>query len=63
MDEKKRKTKTSAAVKNRYNAKVYGTINIKIDKALVESFKQKCKEDGISQAQILKKAIEDYLSK
>lgn len=63
MSEVKRKTKTSAAVKNRYNAKVYGVVNIKVDKALVERFKQKCNEDGVSQAQILKKAMEDYLAK
>ncbi len=57
----KRKTRTSAAVKNRYNAKVYGVVNIKVDKELVESFKAKCKEKGVSQAQILKRAMEDYL--
>ena len=61
-DKGKRKTKTSSAVKNRYNAKVYGTINIMVDKALVERFKEKCKADGVSQAQVLKKAMEEYLA-
>lgn len=61
MDKEKRKTRTSAAVKNKYAAKNYGTVLIKVDKTLVELFKQKCKEKGVSQAQILKRAMEDYL--
>lgn len=61
-DKGKRKTKTSSAVKNRYNAKVYGTIKIMVDKELVERFKQKCRDDGVSQAQVLKKAMEEYLA-
>lgn len=61
MAQEKRKTKTSSAVKNRYADKVYGTVLIKVDKALVESFKAKCNEKGVSQAQILKRAMEDYL--
>jgi len=35
---------------------------IKVDKTLVELFKQKCKERGVSQAQVLKKAMEEYLA-
>ncbi len=62
MDKEKRKTKTSAAVKNKYAAKAYGTVLIKVDKTLVELFKQKCKERGVSQAQVLKKAMEEYLA-
>ena len=62
MEKEKRKTRTSSAVKNRYNAKVYGVVNIKVDKELVEKFKEKCKSRGISQAQIIKKAMEDYLA-
>lgn len=61
MAQEKRKTRTSSAVKNRYADKVYGTVLIKVDKALVEQFKMKCKKNGVSQAQILKKAMEDYL--
>lgn len=62
MEEKRRKTKTSASVKNRYAEKVYGTVLIKVDKTLVERFKEKCKADGVSQAQILKAAMEAYLA-
>ena len=53
MAEEKRKTKTSTAVKTRYNEKVYDVI----------SFREKCTAEGIPQAQIIKKAIEDFLSR
>ena len=61
MEEQKRKTKTSSAVKNRYNAKVYDRITACVPKELAEAFKAKCAAEGISQAQIIKKAIEDFL--
>lgn len=61
--EEKRKTKTSSAVKNRYNKKVYGSIIVRIPKDMAEQFKAKCVETGIPQAQVIKKAIEDFLSK
>lgn len=58
----KKKPHTSAAVKNRYNAKNYRRIGIMLAKDLVENFKEKCKEKGISQAQVLKEAIEAFLA-
>ena len=61
MEEQKRKTKTSSAVKNRYNAKVYDRITACVPKELAEAFKAKCAAEGISQAQIIKKAIEGFL--
>lgn len=61
MAEAKRKTKTSSAVKQRYNKKVYDTISIRVPKALAADFKAKCIAEGIPQAQIIKKAIEDFL--
>ncbi len=61
MEEKKRKTKTSSAVKNRYNKKAYDAIIARIPKELAEAFKAKCAAEGIPQAQIIKKAIEDFL--
>lgn len=61
MEEQKRKTKTSSTVKNRYNKKVYSPIGVMLPKELVAQFKEKCKEVGVSQAQIVKKAIEDFL--
>lgn len=63
MEEQKRKTKTSSAVKNRYNKKAYDAIIARIPKELAEAFKAKCAAEGISQAQVIKKAIEDFLNK
>lgn len=61
MDEKKRKTKTSSAVKNRYNSKVYDSIIVRVPKEMASAFKEKCAAERIPQAQIIKKAIEDFL--
>ena len=58
----KRKTKTSTEVKSRYNNKVYDTISVRVPKEMAAAFKNKCNETGIPQAQIIKKAIEDFLS-
>ena len=57
-----RKTRTSAAVKNRYNAKTYGTIAVALPKDLVAAFKEKCQQEGISQAQIVREAVERFLA-
>ena len=57
----KRKTKTSSAVKNRYNAKVYDSIIVRVPKDVAAAFKAKCAAQGISQAQIIKAAIEKFL--
>ena len=57
----KRKTKTSSEVKNRYNNRVYGSIIVRVPKEMAEAFKQKCVETGIPQAQVVKKAIEQFL--
>lgn len=62
MAEAKRKTKTSSEVKRRYNAKVYTQIAASVPKELAAAFKEKCAAEGIPQAQIIKKAIEDFLS-
>lgn len=61
-EEKKRKPKTSSAVKRRYNAKTYGTITACLPKAMVEEFKTKCSELGVSQAQIVREAVEAFLN-
>ena len=58
----KRKTHTSTAVKARYNAKAYDPITVRIPKEQAAAFKAKCLERGIPQAQILKKAIEEFLN-
>lgn len=61
--EGKRKTKTSSAVKRRYNEKVYDMISARIPKELAAAFKEKCAAEGIAQAQIMKKAIEEFLNR
>lgn len=63
MTETKRKSHTSSEVKARYNAKVYSNLSLKLHKELVANFKEKCSEEGVSQASVIKKAIEEYLAK
>lgn len=58
----KRKTETSSAVKRRYNQKAYGAVTAYVPKEMAEEFKKKCAAEGIPQAQIIKKAIEEFLN-
>ncbi len=58
----KRKTKTSSAVKARYNKKTYIEIRGAVPRELGEAFKKKCEELEKPQAQIIKKAIEKFLT-
>ena len=62
MAETKTKTKTSSAVKQRYNEKTYTMIAANVPKELAAKFKAKCAAEGIPQAQIIKKAIEEFLA-
>ena len=62
MPEAKRKTHTSTEVKRRYNEKTYTLISASVPKETAAAFKVKCAAEGIPQAQIIKKAIEDFLS-
>ena len=57
----KRKTKTSTEVKTRYNQKTYDVIAVRVPKEMAEAFKAKCTAEDIPQAQIRKRAIEDFL--
>ena len=63
MAEEKRKTKTSSAVKQRYNQKTYGAVTAYVPKEMATAFKAKCAEKGIPQAQIIKQAIESFLAR
>lgn len=56
-----RKSRTSTEVKTRYNNKTYDVISVRVPKEMAAAFKQKCSETGIPQAQIVKKAIADFL--
>ena len=62
MPEAKRKTRPSPEVKRRYNEKTYTLISASVPKETAAAFKAKCAAEGIPQAQIIKKAIEDFLS-
>ena len=59
----KRKTHTSTDVKRRYNEKTYTLISASVPKETAAAFKAKCAAEGIPQAQIIKKAIEEFLSR
>lgn len=63
MAETKRKTKTSTAVKQKYNERVYDVLSVRVPKETAAAFRAKCAADGIPQAQIIKKAIEEFLKK
>lgn len=52
---------TSTQVKRRYNDKVYRKIQVELPKDLVDAFKEKCKALNISQASVIKDAIEKFL--
>lgn len=54
--------KTSWQVKQRYNDKVYARLGFALEKDLVEKFKAKCERYGISQASIVREAIEKFLA-
>lgn len=56
------KKRTSSAVRFRYNKKTYGQISAFIPKEIADAFKAKCAESGIPQAQIIRKAIDDFLA-
>ena len=58
-----RKTKTSTAVKSRYNQKTYDVIAVRVRKETAEAFKAKCAAEGVAQAQIVKEAIDNFLNK
>lgn len=63
MAEIRRKTKTSTEVKSRYNQKTYDVISVRVPKELAAAFREKCDTEGAVQAQIIKKAIEEFLQK
>ena len=62
MEANKRKTKTSSAVKRKYNNKVYSTVRAELPKDLVNEFKKLCSEKGVSQASVIKEALQQYIN-
>lgn len=61
-EEKKRKNRTSVAAVRRYNDKTYDVVRAYLPKELVEQFKAKCSELGVSQAQVVREAVEAFLN-
>lgn len=59
----KRKTHTSTDVKRRYNEKVYSQVSFSAPKDFVAEFRALCKANNVSQAQVLKQAMQDYIDK
>ena len=55
--------KTSSEVKNRWNAEHYTRLTVSMPKEDGEAFKEKCKREGISQAEVLKEAVYQFLGK
>lgn len=45
----------------KYNEKNYSQVTVHASKDLCAAFKAKCKEKGVSQAEVLKKAMQDFL--
>ena len=56
------KTKTSTAVKRRYNEKTYSRVVVYLHKDVVARFKDKCAETGTTQASVVREAIEKFLA-
>lgn len=52
---------TSWQVKDRYNKKHYKRIVADLPIELVEAFKSKCKAEGVSQAEVIKNALEKFV--
>lgn len=52
---------TSWQVKDRYNKKHYKRIVADLPIELVEEFKSKCKAEGVSQAEVIKNALEKFV--
>ena len=55
--------KTATAVKRRYNDKVYSHINVAIPKDLAAEFKETCERRNVSQAGVIREAIEEFIKK
>lgn len=45
----------------KYNEKNYSQVTVHAPKNFCAAFKAKCKEKGVSQAEVLKKAMQDFI--
>lgn len=46
----------------RYNRRTYEDVRAALPKKLAQNFKQKCASEGVSQAQVIRHAVEDFLA-
>ena len=44
-----------------YNRKTYGLISVRLPKDLVERFRRACVDRNVPQAQVIRKAVEEFL--
>ena len=58
-----RTSKTSTDVKRRYNEKTYTKIQFQAPKDLAADFKEACDRQNVSQASVLKDAMQDFVDK
>lgn len=49
------------ATQRKYNNKVYATVKVELPKEIVRQFKEKCKKEGVSQASIVREAMENFI--
>ena len=54
-------SKTSSTVKDRYNAKVYDKICVRVPKDMAAALREKCAATNTPIAQIVKSAIQSFL--
>lgn len=63
METEKKKKRTSAEVKNRYNAKAYDRINFVVKKGKKDEYKRIAEEKGLSLNSFISEAIEKMIEK
>lgn len=58
----KRKTRTSSAVKNRWNSAHYESFRFVLDKRTADAYRSKCERLGMSLSDIPKRAVFNFLA-
>ena len=53
----------SKEAKRRYNQSHYSSIRYEEKKEIVEAFREKCRRENVAQADILRKAVLEFLGK
>ncbi len=52
---------TSWQVKAKYNAKAYKVVQVQLKKELVAAWEEKLATDGLTKAEFIRRAIQEYL--